>query len=258
MIWLAFSLLVTLAAVLILTDEREYHDAEDVAAAGWSQPMFTALAAVCTLLVGAAVFALVSAATGSRAAPAVGIAAGAWMPLLLPPRLRRAVLEGHSIRQSSALHSWLRRVRLYTAVGLPMRDAAVEAAHQTTERAFTPVASAIATALEAGRDPLTAAAQRVSGSAAETLLGTVDTVDRTGAAAGGLIDHVVDRAIAVYAATGAAKTDRLGRTIGTIGTVIVAIAVGVLMFGIAASINTGSLAGGAVSHGGRTWTNQLR
>ena len=118
----------------------------------------------------------------------------------------------------------------------------MEAAHQTTERAFTPVASAIATALEGGRDPLTAAAQRVSGSAAETLLGTVDTVERTGAASGELIDHVMDRAIAVYATTAAERTDRLGRTTGTLGTIIVAVAVAILMFGIAASINTSATA----------------
>ena len=242
MIWLAVASLVALAVVLILTDPPVYHDAEDVAAAGWAPPMFTALSAACTLVVAVAVFTVVAGATGSRAAPAVGVAAGAWMPLLLPPRLRRTVLDSHSRRQATALHSWLRRVRLYTAIGMPLRQAAVEAAHQTTERAFTPVASAIATALEGGRDPLTAAAQRVSGSAAETLLGTVDTVERTGAASGELIDHVMDRAIAVYATTAAERTDRLGRTTGTLGTIIVAVAVAILMFGIAASINTSATA----------------
>ncbi|MYB45371.1 MAG: type II secretion system F family protein [Acidimicrobiia bacterium] len=241
MTWLAVTALVALAVVLVLTDPPAYHDAEDVAAAGWTPAMFTVLSAVCTLVVAVTVFALVAAATGSRAAPAVGVATGMWMPLLLPPRLRRAVLDSHSRRQADALHSWLRRVRLYTAIGMPLRQAAVEAAHQTTERAFTPVASAIATALEAGRDPLTAAAQRVSGSAAETLLGTVDTVERSGAASGELIDHVMDRAIAVYGATAAERTDRLGRTTATLGTIIVAVAVALLMFGIAASINTGAV-----------------
>ena len=239
MIWVAVAALIVLAVVLVLTDAAEYHDAEDLAAAGWTPTMVTALSWAGTVFVGLAVYALASAATGSRAAPAVGVSAAAWMPLLLPARLRRAALDAHSRRQASALHSWLRRVRLYTAVGLPMRDAAVQAAHQTTERAFTPVASAIAIALEGGRDPLTAAAQRVRGSAAETLLGTVDTMDRTGASAGDLIDHVVDRAIAVYAATGAERTDRLGRTTGTLGTVIVAVAVLMLMLGIAVSINAG-------------------
>lgn len=242
MIWLAVASLVALGVVLVLTDPPVYDDAEDIAAAGWSPVLFTVLSAVCTLAVAVVVFALVAAATGARAAPAVGIAAGVWMPLLLPPRLRQIVRDSHSRRQASALHSWLRRVRLYTAIGMPLRQASVEAAHQTTERTFTPVASAIATALEGGRDPLTAAAQRVSGAAAETLLGTVDTVERSGAAATELIDHVVDRAIAVYAAAGAERTDQLGRTTGALGAVIVAVSVAMLMFGIAASINTGGVA----------------
>jgi len=241
MIWLAVAALVALAVVLVLTDPPVYHDAEDVAAAGWNAAMFTALSAVCALVVAVVVFALLAATTGSRAAPAVGVAAGAWMPLLLPPGLRRAVLDAHSRRQSSALHSWLRRVRLYTAIGMPLCQAAVEAAHQTTERAFTPVAAAIATALEGGRDPLTAAAQRVSGSAAETLVGTVDAVERSGAASAELIDHVMDRAISLYATNGAERTDRLGRSTQTLGTIIVAVAVAILMFGIAASVNTGGV-----------------
>ena len=240
MIWAAVVSLVSLGVVLVVADPPEYHDAEDLAAAGWTPSKVLAVSWVMAAVGALSVFAGLALVTGSRAAPALAIAAGAWVPVLLPARLRRAILRAHSRRQAGALHSWLRRVRLYTAVGLPMRDAAVKAAHQTTERAFTPVASAIATALEGGRDPLTAAAQRVRGSAAETLLGTVDTVERTGAAATRLIDHVVDRAIAVYAAAVADRTDRLGRTTATLGTIVVAFSVMVLMLGVAVSINSGS------------------
>lgn len=240
MIWAAVALLVALAVVLVVTDPAEHHDAEDLAAAGWNSTMVTAGSWAAAVTIALLVFAAVAVTTGSRAAPAVGVATGAWVPLWVPAWIRRLVLRAHSLSQSSALHSWLRRVRLYTAVGLPMRDAAVEAAHATTERAFTPVASAIALALEAGRDPLTAAAQRVRGSAAETLLGTVDTVERSGAAATELIDHVMDRAIAVYSADGAERTDRIGRATETLGTLVVAFGVMLLILGVSVSINSGA------------------
>lgn len=239
MIWAAVASLVSLAVVLVVAEPPEYHDAEDLAAAGWTPSKVLAVSWVMAAAGALSVFAGLVVTTGSGAAPMVAVAVGAWLPALLPARLRRAILRSHSRRQAGALHSWLRRVRLYTAVGLPMRDAVVKAAHQTTEPAFTPVASAIAIALEGGRDPLTAAAQRVRGSAAETLLGTVDTVERTGAAATRLIDHVVDRAITVYAAAVAERTDRLGRTTGTLGTIVVAFSVMVLMLGVAVSINSG-------------------
>lgn len=240
MIWASVISLVSLGVVLAVTDPPEYHDAEDLAAAGWTPSKVSAVSWIMASAGALSLFAVLALATGSRAAPALAISLGAWVPVLLPARLRRAILRAHSRRQASALHSWLRRVRLYTAVGLPMRDAVVKAAHQTTERAFTPVASAIAIALEGGRDPLIAAAQRVRGSAAETLLGTVDTVERTGAASTRLIDHVVDRAITVYAAAVAERTDRLGRTTGTLGTIVVAFSVMVLMLGVAVSINSGT------------------
>ena len=240
MIWAAVVSLVSLAVVLVVAEPPEYHDAEDLAAAGWTPSRVLAVSWVLGAAGALSVFAGLVLVTGSGAAPAVAVAVGAWVPALLPARLRRAILRSHSRQQAGALHSWLRRVRLYTAVGLPMRDAVVKAAHQTTEGAFTPVAGAIAIALEGGRDPLTAAAQRVRGSAAETLLGTVDTVERTGAAATRLIDHVVDRAITVYAAVVAERTDRLGRITGTLGTIIVAFSVMVLMLGVAVSINSGA------------------
>lgn len=239
MIRVAAASLISLGAVLVLTDPPEYHDAEDLAAAGWTPSKVSAvswgLGAFCALTMAAGV-ALV---TGEPAAFPMGISIGLWAPIILPARLRRAILRSHSRRQAGALHSWLRRVRLYTAVGLPMRDAAVSAAHQTTERAFTPVASAIAVALEGGRDPLIAAVQRVRGSGAETLLGTVDTLERTGTASTKLIDHLVDRAITVYGAAVAERTDRLGRTTGALGTIVVAFGVMVLMLGVAISINSG-------------------
>ena len=241
MIWAAVAALTGLAVVLVMTEPANYHDAEDLAAAGWSQSSVTLLSWGIATVVGFVAFAGTAIFIDTRPSPAVGLAAAAWVPMMLPPRLRRSILASHNRRQSSALHSWLRRVRLYTASGLPMRDAAVEAAHQTTERAFTPVASAIAVALEGGRDPLTAAATRVRGSAAETLLGTVDTVDRSGAAGADLIDHVVDRAIAVYAGEGAERTDRLGRALGALGSIVVAFGVMILMLGIAVSINSGGL-----------------
>ena len=237
MIWAAVFSLVSLAVVLVLADPPEYHDAEDLAAAGWTPSKVLAVSWVLAAAGALSVFAGLTLVTGSRATPAVAIAVGAWAPVLLPGRLRRAILRSHSRRQAGALHSWLRRVRLYIAVGLPIRDAAVKAAHQTTEPAFTPVASAIAIALEGGRDPLAAAAQRVRGSAAETLLGTVDTVERTGTSATRLIDRVVDRAITVYAAAVAERTDQLGRTTGALGTIVVAFGVMVLMLGVAVSIN---------------------
>ena len=239
MIWLAAALLIALAVVMVVGNPAEYHDAEDLAAAGWNSTKVTAAAWAAAVVIALFMYAAAAVTTGSRAAPALGLAIGAWAPVWIPARIRGLVLRAHSLSQSSALHAWLRRVRLYAAVGLPMREAAVEAAHQTTERAFTPVASAIALALEAGRDPLTAAAQRVRGAAAETLLGTVDTVERTGAAATDLIDHVMDRAIAVYAADGAERTDRIGRATETLGTIIVAIGVMLLILGISVSINSG-------------------
>ncbi len=239
MIWVAVGSLISLAVFLVATDPPEYHDAEDLAAAGWTPLKVSAVAWVLGIAGALTVFLGLALLTGARAAPAVGIAIVAWAPVALPSRLRQAILRGHDRRQAGALHSWLRRVRLYTAVGLPMRDAVVNAAHQTTERAFTPVASAIAVALEGGRDPLIAATQRVRGSGAETLLGTVETVERTGAAATRLIDHLVDRAITVYGAAAAERTDRLGRTTGTLGTIVVAFGVMVLMLGVAVSINSG-------------------
>ena len=239
MIWVAVISLVSLGVVLAVTDPPEYHDAEDLAATGWTPSRVSAVSWGMATVGGMAVFAGLAVTTGARSAPVAALAVAAWVPVLLPPRLRQMILRAHHRHQAGALHSWLRRVRLYTAVGLPMRDAVVRAAHQTTERAFTPVASAIAVALEGGRDPLTAAALRVRGSAAETLLGTVDTVERTGTAATRLIDHVIDRAVAVYSAAVTERTDRLGRTTGTLGTIVVAFSVMVLMLGVAVSINNG-------------------
>lgn len=239
MIWVAVSSLICLGVFLVVTDPPENHDAEDLAAAGWT-PLRVSVVAWVLGISGALAFTVgLVLLTRARAAPALGVAMAAWGPVVIPPYLRQAILRAHDRRQAGALHSWLRRVRLYTAVGLPMRDAVVHAAHQTTERAFTPVASAIAVALEGGRDPLVAAAQRVRGSGAEALLGTVDTVERTGTAATRLIDHLVDRAIAVYGAASAERTDRLGRTTATLGTIVVAFGVMVLMLGVAVSINSG-------------------
>ena len=240
MIWVAVALLIALAVVMVVGEPAEHHDAEDLAAAGWNSTTIATASWASAVVIALLVFAAVAVTTGAPAAPALGLAIGAWAPVWVPARIRGLVFRAHSLSQSSALHSWLRRVRLYAAVGLPMREAAVEAAHQTTDRAFGPVASAIALALEAGRDPLTAAAQRVRGSAAETLLGTVDTVERTGAAATDLIDHVMDRAIAMYAADGAERTDRIGRATETLGTIVVAFGVLLLILGISVSINSGA------------------
>ena len=240
MIWAAVASMVSLGVVLVVADPPVPHDDEDLAAAGWSPAMVTLVSWTVAAFVAFGVFAVLLAATGSRGAPAAGFAAGAWMPVLVPTRLRRAILDAHSRRQASrAALVGCAGCACTRRWGCPCVTPPWKPPTRPPSGRFGPVASAIAVALEGGRDPLTAAAQRVRGSAAETLLGTVDTVERSGAAGAGLIDHVVDRAIAVYAAAGAERTDRLGRTTGTLGTIVVAFGVLVLMLGIAVAINTG-------------------
>lgn len=208
------------AVVQLWAAPRPAGTAEELAAAGWSPGRLAAAkwaAAVSgTLLLGGVLFVLAGGRTALMAAAAIGV----WLPRAAAPLVRSMILGSYRPRRDRALLLWLQRVRLHTATGVPVGRAVVEAAEQVSDRGFAGVASNIDAALKAGTDPLEAAARSVAGSAAETLLGTVTTVERTGAASGKLIDQIVDRAISTLNARRSAQVESRARTMGSVITLI--------------------------------------
>lgn len=220
LLWASVASLTGAAALLILRDPRPDPHAEELTALGWTPFAIRTVSGAAALALATALAAAGWLMADIGVGLAVGAGTGVWAPRLLPAMLRSAALAGHRTGRDRALLVWLQRVRLYSAVGTPLAVAAVEAAEQVPDRAFASVAAGIDTALEEGRDPIAAAARKVAGSSAETLLATITTVERTGAGSADLIDRIVDRAIATLTSVRHENIERQSRSLVTTTTLI--------------------------------------
>ena len=172
--------------------------------------------------------ALAGATLGWKTGIALTWAIGVWMPLALPNIIRNSNLNTGRIRREQSILSWMQRIRIYTAAGLPLAAAAVQAAEQVKDKQFRYVANNIREALLSGNDPLHAASRACAGSSAETLLNTITTMDQTGAASQTVIDKIIDRSITILNAKRAAQTEKIARGIQT-ATTLIALLVAALM-----------------------------
>lgn len=220
LLWAAVASLTGAAMLLILRDPRPDPHAEELAALGWTPFAIRTVSGAASLLLTAGMTTAGWLMADARVGLAVGAGAGVWLPRLAPVMLRSAALAGYRTGRDRALLVWLQRVRLYSAVGTPLAVAAVEAAEQVPDRAFASVAAGIDSALEDGRDPIAAAARKVAGSSAETLLATITTVERSGAGSADLIDRIVDRAIATLTSVRHENIERQSRSLVTTTTLI--------------------------------------
>ncbi len=146
------------------------------------------------------------------------------IPTLLPRVMRFVVAQRYVRRRDAAVLLWMRRIRLLVATGQPTNAAALSAAEQVREPAFKPLAGAINLAVATGRDPLAAAAIKLQGSEAASLLGTVNATERSGAAASELIDKVLQRVLRSLDAQRRERMDRLARTGATTASVAAVLA----------------------------------
>ncbi len=146
------------------------------------------------------------------------------IPKLLPRVMRFVVAQRYVRRRDAAVLLWMRRIRLLVASGQPTNAAALSAAEQVREPAFKPLAGAINLAVTTGRDPLAAAATKLQGSEAASLLGTVNATERSGAAASELIDKVLQRVLRSLDAQRRERMDRLARTGATTASVVAVLA----------------------------------
>ena len=220
LLWAAVASLTGAAVLLILRDPRPDPHAEELTALGWTPFAIRIVSGAASLLLAAGITTAGWLMADARVGLAVGTGAGVWLPRLMPVMLRSAALAGYRTGRDRALLVWLQRVRLYSAVGTPLAAAAVEAAEQVPDRAFASVAAGIDAALEDGRDPIAAAARKVAGSSAETLLATITTVERSGAGSADLIDRIVDRAIATLTSVRRENIERQSRSLVTATTLI--------------------------------------
>lgn len=215
-------------AVNILRPGRTHPHQQELAAAGWAEHRTRVAAVAVTGLV--AVFAGAVCGTVFGWASSVPfVAAGVvWLPFVIPRLIQNGVLASIRPARDVAILSWLQLMRLYTASGAPVTAAAVEAAERTADKAFYTISHSIDQALQIGADPLAAAARSARGSAAETLLATITTVDQTGAGAAGLIDRILDRSIQLLNAADTARIDKTARTV-TAATTLISVITGVLI-----------------------------
>ncbi len=215
-------------AANILRPGRVHPHQQELAAAGWAEHRTRTMAVTITGLV--TMFALAVAGTifGLRTALPLVAAAVVWLPLLIPRLIQNGVLASTRPARDLAILSWLQLMRLYTASGAPVTAAAVAAAEKTPDKAFYTISHSIDQALQTGVDPLTAAARTAQGSAAETLLATITTIDQTGAGAAGTIDKILDRSIQLLNATDTARIDKAARQV-TSATTLISVITGVVI-----------------------------
>ena len=215
-------------AVNILRPGRVHPHQQELAAAGWAEHRTrTASVAFAGLAAG---FALaVCGVMFGWAASVPYVAAGAvWLPLVIPRLIQNGVLASTRPARDLAILSWLQLMRLYTSSGAPVTASAVAAAEKTADKAFYTISHSIDQALQTGVDPLSAASRAARGSAAETLLATITTIDQTGAGASGLIDRILDRSIQLLNVADTARIDKTARRV-TSATTLISVITGVLI-----------------------------
>ena len=239
MIWLTAVSGAGAAVRLVLTAAPRRANTVELAAAGWPPHRLRAASVVATVLAAGVIVAAGTILVGLRAAVLAAVAVSVWVPAAASPLLRGMVLSGYRARRDAALLEWLRRIRLYTAAGRPINDAAVEAAERVEAPAFAPAATSINLALASGVDPLSAASAHFTGSAAETLVGTLAAAERGGAAAAGLIDRLIAQAVHALEDDRRVRIETLGRSVAGTGTLAAITASAVVVIALLSSVNIG-------------------
>lgn len=239
MMWLAVASGTAAALRLVLTAAPEPANTVELAAVGWPPARLRAATVVATAAAAVVSFAVGTAAAGARAGALAAVAVVLWAPVATSVTLRGIVLAGYRSRRDAALLEWLSRIRLYAAVGRPINDAAVEAAERVESPAFAPAATSINLALAAGRDPLAATASHFAGSPAETLVATLVTAERGGAAATDLIDRLIGQAVQALEDQRRVRIEGLGRAVATTTTLAALTASAVVVLALLASTRIG-------------------
>ena len=239
MIWLTAISGAGSALRLVLTAAPRRANTVELAAAGWPPARLRTASVVATPLITGVIMVAGSLLAGFRNGALVAVAVSLWVPVATAPLLRGIVLSGYRARRDAALLEWLRRIRLFTAAGRPINDAAVEAAERVEAPAFAPAATSINLALAAGHDPLSAAEAHFAGSPAETVVGTLAAAERGGAAATGLIDRLIAQAVQALEDNRRVRIEALGRSVAGTGTLVAVTASAVVVMALLASIQIG-------------------
>ena len=239
MIWLTAISGAGAALRLVLTAAPRRANTVELAAAGWPPARLRTASVVATPLIAGVIMVAGSLLAGFRNGALVAVAVSLWVPVATAPLLRGIVLSGYRARRDAALLEWLRRIRLFTAAGRPINDAAVEAAERVEAPAFAPAATSINLALAAGHDPLSAAEAHFAGSPAETVVGTLAAAERGGAAATGLIDRLIAQAVQALEDNRRVRIEALGRSVAGTGTLVAVTASAVVVVALLASIQIG-------------------
>ena len=239
MIWLLAASGAGAAMRLVLCDAPRGANTVELAAAGWPPHRLRAASVLATVLAAGAIVVAGTLLTGYRSGVLAALAVSVWVPVAASPLLRGMVLSGYRARRDAALLEWLRRIRLYTAAGRPINDAAVEAAERVEAPAFAPAATSINLALASGADPLGAASAHFAGSPAETLIGTLAAAEQGGAAATGLIDRLIAQAVHALEDDRRVRIEALGRSVSGTGTLAAITASAVVVVALLASVDIG-------------------
>ena len=239
MIWLTAISGAGSALRLVLTAAPRRANTVELAAAGWPPARLRTASVVATPLIAGVIMVAGSLLAGFRNGALAAVAVSLWVPVATAPLLRGIVLSGYRARRDAALLEWLRRIRLFTAAGRPINDAAVEAAERVEAPAFAPAATSINLALAAGHDPLSAAEAHFAGSPAETVVGTLAAAERGGAAATGLIDRLIAQAVQALEDNRRVRIEALGRSVAGTGTLVAVTASAVVVMALLASIQIG-------------------
>lgn len=217
----------TMAALRVLLASRSPATTDALVAVGWGPKRLRLAAATTSLAAGAAMFwwarpddvplsadSLTHLGAQQTPAAAWAVAVLLVMPGFVERVLRAMALARYVRRRDDALLAWLRRIRLFVAAGRPISAAVLDAAERTTEPAFRPIAGTVNYAVTNGLDPLSAVAQRLGGTSAATLLGSVEAAERSGAGASDLLDGVLARVVGAMVDVRRERIDALGRMIG--------------------------------------------
>ncbi len=220
------------AALRVLLATRRASTADALVAVGWGPRRIQLLSAAMSFAASVAVLwwqlpadvdlrEVPAHAAATQSAPAQLAPALAWalvvllvMPALIERTLRAMAVARYERRRDDALLGWLRRIRLFVAAGRPISAAVLDAAERTTEPAFRPTAGTVNHAVTSGRDPLSAVAQRLGGTSAATLLGSVEAAERSGAGASDLLDGVLARVVGAMVDARRERIDSLASLLG--------------------------------------------
>lgn len=243
-----------IAALRVLLATPRAATADSLIAVGWGPRRLQLVAVTASLVAAAAVYwwmlpddlplATLPAATVATARlPTQHAPALAWalvVVLLLPGFVERVLRAGalarYERRRDAALVDWLRRIRMFVAAGRPISAAVLDAAERTTEPAFRPIAGTVNYAVTNGLDPLSAVAQRLGGTSAATLLGSVEAAERSGAGASELLDDVLARVVSAMDDVRRERIDALGRMLGVAASATAVLAGAVVVLAVVVTL----------------------